>query len=230
MEWLVALIALAGCALTHDRARKLAAKKWRPAIAISIAVLVHYIVMAGLLAVLLTSFGIPTGDLQTRVVEVMPGYDANGKLEAGDAVVAVDGAPFGLLSERVNQAGGRAVVLTIVRAGARRDVTVQPTHGDDGRWLLGVKPRIESVLDHSTGTAVRLASRWPVDSGTGIVNFAREFLAGSDDPEPGGPKRIFEEFSVPFVFGHLVIALILRLALLALLVQTVVDVIRARRG
>lgn len=66
------------------------------------------------------------------VANVLPEYDAHGKLEPGDRIRAVnhtlhvvdDNAPT--LSERINAAKGAPVTLTIERAGVERDVTVQP--------------------------------------------------------------------------------------------------------
>jgi regulator of sigma E protease len=62
---------------------------------------------------------------------VMDGYDAHGKLESGDRIVAVNKVPLlfdspkGLV-ERVNAAKGEPLTLTLERNGATRSETIKP--------------------------------------------------------------------------------------------------------
>lgn len=66
---------------------------------------------------------------------------AAGILEPGDVVTAVDGREVTNTTElraAVADAGGAAVTLDIERDGEADEVSVTPTAGDDGAWLLGV--------------------------------------------------------------------------------------------
>jgi regulator of sigma E protease len=65
------------------------------------------------------------------VADVLPSYDAQGKLQSGDRIVAIDGAPHltsegPTLSERINAAKGAPITMTIERDGVQRDVPITP--------------------------------------------------------------------------------------------------------
>jgi len=78
---------------------------------------------------------------------VMAGYDAHGKLEAGDRILEVDHVPLFLdrgpsLVERVNAAEGAEITLTIERNGLPREVSITPRLDDTNQsvWRIGVRP------------------------------------------------------------------------------------------
>lgn len=76
------------------------------------------------------------------VTDVLPGHPATSILEAGDAIVAVDGtstprADDVIKAVRKHQPGDR-IELTIERDGRRRDVTVGTTKSDQGLPEIGV--------------------------------------------------------------------------------------------
>ncbi|MFG6445289.1 PDZ domain-containing protein [Microbacterium sp. P06] len=79
------------------------------------------------------------------VYAVSEGSAAEGVLEAGDVILAVDGEPMtetAEVSERIAAGEGEPVELTIERAGEEQTVSVTPRQTEvDGeqRWLVGVQ-------------------------------------------------------------------------------------------
>jgi regulator of sigma E protease len=68
---------------------------------------------------------------RAAVSDLLEGYDAHGKLERGDRIVAVDHTQHysdagPTLPERINAAKGAAVTITVERGGKLRDVTITP--------------------------------------------------------------------------------------------------------
>jgi hypothetical protein len=229
MAWIVALVGLALLALIHELVRRFAAKKWRHAIANIVGALAHYVAIVAVCFGFFTLYGMPTGEMQMRITETMPGYAAHGLLERDDIVLAVDGARNeGMpLSERVIRAGGKPLVLTIERGGAQRDVTVQPRE-NDGRWLLGVRVMREEILHHDPAVAADWAIKVPVLLLLDLKDeTAAEIVGGG--VEMGGPKRIIEEFTIRFPFWLAAFGILMRSALVALVIQLVVNIVRSRR-
>ena len=81
---------------------------------------------------------------------VLPGFDATGKLQPGDRIVAVDGARLDepvvpALVKAVNARDGAPVTLAFERDGTTQTITVRPQldRTKDGRtsWVLGIRPR-----------------------------------------------------------------------------------------
>ena len=77
------------------------------------------------------------------VDQLVPGYDAAGKLEHKDRIVAVDGRPLSWgtgheLSERVVASNGAPLRLTLLRNGQTIEVTVQPRLDDDRTPVLAL--------------------------------------------------------------------------------------------
>src|ERR1700712_3697702 len=65
------------------------------------------------------------------VADVLPDYDAHGKLASGDRILAVDRVPYLMTSgptlpERINAAKGAPVTITVERDGVQRDVQITP--------------------------------------------------------------------------------------------------------
>jgi hypothetical protein len=80
---------------------------------------------------------------------VLPGFDAEGKLQRGDCIVAIDGRAIGApvvpsLAQAVNLHRGAPVVLAVVRGNTAFAVVVQPSldRPADARpmWVLGIRP------------------------------------------------------------------------------------------
>lgn len=207
-----------------------------------------YLGVAALAFAFATCQGLPTGHIDIVVADLMDGYDAVGKLQPGDRILAVDGEPLLVgetpsLAERVRAKEGAAVTLTIRRAVALLDVTIQPRRGPSGRgeapvWLLGLRPRL--VPEHATDAAMAaaFAIRFPIAQLRGLAEEIASRFAAADEPDPGGPMRIVEEFRrEPSLAGASGVAwpYALSTALFALVVLALLDVagaaaiVRARR-
>jgi len=96
------------------------------------------------------------------VASVEEGYDAHGKLEHGDRILAVDHAPLFLdsgptLVDRVTAAKWAPLTLTIEREGVTRDVTIKPHFDYDRAPLDELARRVPSLAPH----VAMLVKRWP---------------------------------------------------------------------
>jgi regulator of sigma E protease len=89
------------------------------------------------------------------VADVLPDYDAHGKLASGDRILAVDRVPYLMTSgptlpERINAAKGAPVTLTIERDGVQRDVQITPRRDNEAfepaRAQLGELARAAPAL------------------------------------------------------------------------------------
>ena len=139
------------------------------------------------------------------------GFDAHGKLEAGDRILEVDHAPLVLgvkptLNERINAAKGAPVTLTIERKGQRRDVAITPKLDPDkdrkGNLLIGVKLQQQNeIADVGVLEAAQLALRYPVEETKKIGMMLYGIVFGSEKADPGGPIRMVEEFRNAFSAG-----------------------------
>src|SRR5438477_4170571 len=104
-----------------------------------------YLFTVMLAFVLFTCRGVLTERGWYAVDEVLAGFDALGKVMAGDRIVAIDGTPLHVpstpsLVEAVNARGGAPVTLDVVRDGANLQVVVQPKldrRSGGNVWVLG---------------------------------------------------------------------------------------------
>jgi PDZ domain-containing protein len=90
---------------------------------------------------------------ELSVVEVVGGSAAEGILQDGDLLLAIDGEEIdtiGVLRSELNDAGGSAVTLSIIRDGAPRDVEVTPNRSPEGDYQL------DNVGGPSAGTMFAL--------------------------------------------------------------------------
>ena len=90
---------------------------------------------------LFTCAGVPGKTAYFGVGELMKDYDAMGKLERGDRILAVDDVPIVIgdgasLSERVMKKQGAPMKLTVRRDGKVLDVTVLPKKSGKQRGLI----------------------------------------------------------------------------------------------
>jgi hypothetical protein len=181
---------------------------------------VAYLAVAGLAFAFGTFRGVPTGESVVTVRAVLDGFDAAGKLQPGDRIVAVDGEPLvpgraPSLTERVVAKQGAPVTLMIRRAGASLDVTIQPkqAEADDpkqaeagdpkqaeaGRipaWVLGVRQRVEPEVAAGAAAAAAYALRFPVAEARSVIvdHLVPMFSTGNVDVEVGDQQRLLEEF------------------------------------
>ncbi|UJP11514.1 PDZ domain-containing protein [Microbacterium sp. KUDC0406] len=81
---------------------------------------------------------------KVEVVEAVKDSPADGVLEAGDVIVAIDGQPVSsatVLREEVQKSDGKAVELTVDRNGAEQQVSLTPekqTVNGTTTWLIGI--------------------------------------------------------------------------------------------
>ena len=191
------------------------------ALAILSGTVVTYLGVVALAAAMYTCSGMPSKRLECIVTSVEPGYPAAGKLERGDRIIAIDGKPFdvspSLVIDRLN---GAPVKFTVVRHGETRDVTVQP-FGHDGHWVTGFRPKLEHAREMDAGRAVGAAFRYP------FVQVAHMFPAPAEHADPGGPKRIIDEYPVDRSAGETALGFAMLLAAYLLVIGFVVDLVRA---
>lgn len=165
---------------------------------------------------LYTCHGVRSAERWYGVVDVMPGYDAAGKLEPGDRILALDGkellanGPGPGLSEQVAAKQGAPVTLTVRRDGEVLDVTITPkpyVHWLDGdedtpSYLLGITRNIQhDVVDIGVLDAAKRAVVYPVDQTERIAKGLYGIVKGTEEADPGGPKRIVEEFKSAFEYS-----------------------------
>jgi regulator of sigma E protease len=178
---------------------------------------------------LYTCHGVDSSWKWYGVAAVKDGYDAAGKLEVGDRIIAVDHAPILARGEyqpehatvlksdslvaRVNAKNGDAVTLTVIRNGAPVDVAIQPQRakGDDGKdlmqngkpvFLLGIVPAEQpDVLDLGLIGTTGAALEYPVEQTKLIAGGLWEIINGKEKADPGGPKRIYDEFAKAWKLG-----------------------------
>jgi regulator of sigma E protease len=157
------------------------------------------------------------------VAAIKDGYDAAGKLEVGDRIVAVDSVPIlakgeyqpphgdgiraGLtLTERVTAKQGAPLTLTVIRDGMPVDVTIQPkpSTDKDGKpiYLLGIVPTEQAdLIEQGVFSSVAGALVYPIDETKTIATGLWEVVTGQQPADTGGPKRIFEEFAKAWRLG-----------------------------
>jgi regulator of sigma E protease len=168
------------------------------------------------------------------VGKVLPGYDAQGKLEPGDRLLEVNHTPLLLentheLTDRVTASQGAPLALKIERGGATMEVTVKPTLANDRRpleelarqvpvmaphvamitrnwaepvWRIGIQPETQyQAVKVGTVAAVRRAFVYPILQTKAIAAGLYGIVFGNEQADPGGPKRMVEEFYHAFKAG-----------------------------
>ncbi|HEY5951408.1 MAG TPA: M50 family metallopeptidase [Kofleriaceae bacterium] len=162
-----------------------------------------------------------------EVAAIRDGYDAKGKLALGDRIVAVEGVPIlargewvspdgkqytaDSLTRRVNEKKGQPVTLTVMRGGKPVDVTITPSlvfrdlpYAATPTYLLGIVP-IEraDVIEVGIFTSAASALEYPVRQTKMIAGGLYDIIRGEEKADPGGPKRIFDEFAKAWQLGPL---------------------------
>ena len=175
---------------------------------------------------LYTCHGVRSSEKYFGVVDVLPGYDAVGKLEKGDRIIAVDGdkifAHTGTgLTERVVAKKGAPVTITVKRDDKLVDVSITPKTyvdwwlGDEDKpsYLLGItRNRQADVVSIGILEAAKRSIIYPVEQTKVIAGGLYGIVRGTEKADPGGPKRIVEEFKSAFeisiVFGIELLAML----------------------
>jgi regulator of sigma E protease len=145
------------------------------------------------------------------VARVMPDYDAHGKLEPGDRILQVNHVPLFVaegknLNERIAEAKGAPISLTVERAGKQVEVQVVPRGDKDASgkqtWRIGVayQPQ-QQTIKVGVIDAARAALYYPVAQTRQIGVALYSIVFGSEKADPGGPIRMVEEFYRAFSTG-----------------------------
>ena len=162
---------------------------------------------------LYTCHGVRGDTLYVGVDDVMPGFDAMGKLESGDRIIAVDheallatDANERSLTGRVTAKKGAPVVLTVLRDGTSIDVSITPKPDKDDKgnpiYLLGIHKTIQTdVVSVGVFEAAKRSLIYPIEQTKLIVGGLKDIITGEQKADPGGPKRILDEFSKHFKAG-----------------------------
>lgn len=159
------------------------------------------------------------------VAAVNPGFDAHGKLEVGDRIIAIDTMPIlargeyispegkkytaGVLREKVMAKNGAPVTLTVLRAGQQLDISITPKvsfvglpYQPERVLLMGIVPIPEpDVLNVGVFSAVVDSFRYPIEQTKMISAGLYDIVTGKEDADPGGPKRIYDEFAKAWKLG-----------------------------
>jgi regulator of sigma E protease len=153
-----------------------------------------------------------------HIGSVSDGYDAKGKIEPGDRIVAIDGVPMyspasTKLSAAINSKHGAPLQVTVLRHGVQHvTLTVQPKaatdkqnnpiRDDHGKQLyrigVGLTP---DIVDVGIGEAAADAFVFPVIQTKAILNGLKDIFTGKEEADPGGPVRIVKEFNTAFSRG-----------------------------
>jgi regulator of sigma E protease len=161
---------------------------------------------------LYTCHGVNSTERYYGVVDVLPGYDAAGKLEPGDRILAVDGAtiyangPGLTLTERVVAKQGKPIQLTVRRDGKQIDVSITPkaSKDKDGKdtFLLGITRNAQAdIVKVGLFDAAGRALVYPIEQTKVIGAGLYGIVTGTEKADPGGPKRIVEEFKNAFEYS-----------------------------
>jgi regulator of sigma E protease len=157
--------------------------------------------------------GVRGDTLYIGVDEVMPGYDAMGKLEPGDRIIQVDHQPIlatdadaRSLTGRVTAKQGAPVLLTVERDGKQVDVSITPRADKDDKgnpiFLLGIRKTVQTdTVQVGIVAAAGRALYYPIAQTKVIVGGLYDIVTGEQKADPGGPKRILDEFSKQFKSG-----------------------------
>jgi len=145
-------------------------------------------------------------------------YDAGGKRQEGDHILLVDGQPRTVgedksLTQRVMDKKGAPVQLTVLRGLQLLQIEVTPKTRKDDKgeilkdkdgntiYRLGIEQSRLVLVDVSAPRAAWEALKYPVRQTQLIVAGLYGIIVGTEKADPGGPKRIFDEFAKAFSHG-----------------------------
>lgn len=148
-----------------------------------------------------------------RIVEV----DHQPILAVGDYTLpngkTVHADPNNGLIARVNQKLGAPVTLTIERNSKQLEITLQPKLAKDkagnpelrdGKpyYILGIQPSLQAdFVDVGIAGALGHALAYPILQTEMIGRGLYDIVSGKEKADPGGPKRIFDEFKKAWQIG-----------------------------
>jgi hypothetical protein len=208
----------------HVVLRELARRRRRPLIGFLASTATGYLVTTVFGFIFYACLGVPGEHL--HVAEVKDGFDAVGKLQRGDILVAAGGAPTTTtraLSDFMQRNGGMPVTITFDRDGTRHEVAILPKQDpDSGRWLLGITQEAELEGEGIAAATVDSLLFPPRD----VAEIAGGLAHGSG--EGGGPTRIVAEANRAFTSGpRVALQLLMHWSTLLMFVMLWADGIRA---
>lgn len=162
---------------------------------------------------LFTCHGMPSKQRYHTVAEVQPDSAALNKLQVDDRILAIDGQAVlanegASITEIISAKKGAPVDLTIQRAGALLHVVITPKAATDDKgtpiYLLGIKRSSQAdTVKVGVGRSAIAALEFPVVTTKMIVTQFYKIITREEKADPGGPKRIVEEFKAAFDAGWL---------------------------
>lgn len=179
----------------------------------------NYLTAIVLALVLFSLAGIESGTSWYGVSNVSSGFDAHGKLQAGDRIVKLDGKPlyetFGgqkqaALSTLVNGSKGKPLRLTVLRDGREMDVQVQPKLTEDTAkdakqkqvYRLGIELTIEEErVSVGPLDVVTESLTYPVVKTRQIAVGLYEIVTGQQEGMFMGPVGITDMIKRTFEVG-----------------------------
>jgi len=237
MLYIAVVLGLAAMLGLHELVVRVARKTIRRPWAVLLGPVAGYLVLAGFAFALYGGYGLSDGHRSYIVDEVLPGYDAADKLVPGDRIVEANQVALWptevTLMSVIDASRGESVVLTIERAGERRNVTVLPQQSQlPGRavWLIGIKTRLDELRVHDTGAALKAAAAYPIRATRDVAVHTYRLIAGSEEADIGGPVRIVQELAVAArPLGIRALEILLLFGLYAWLALGILDFVRLVR-
>lgn len=191
---------------------------WQRFVTIFAGPATNYLSAIVLAMILFTCHGVPKTGEYIYVATVLKDHNAFGKLEEGDYILLVDGAPLRngdgkSLPERVIEKKGAPIKLTIARGLQVLEVEITPklAQGPLAFWpwrkaaapsyQLGIAYSPSYLADIGVAEAGWRALRYPVEETKRIASGLYGIIVGTEKPDPGGPVRIVEELQKAFESG-----------------------------
>jgi regulator of sigma E protease len=143
---------------------------WQRFVTIFAGPATNYLSAVVLAFCLYTCAGVDGKTAYFGVAEILPDYDAAGKLEVGDRILLVDGAPILIgegksLVERVTEKQGAPMHLTVRRDGKLVEVTITPKKAPEKQTKYLIRG-IEKKFDDG-----RIVKKWPTVEKTEVQPF-----------------------------------------------------------
>ncbi len=199
---------------------------WQRFVTIFAGPATNYISALVLALALFTCHGMDSSWRWYAVAGVNQDYDAYGKLEVGDRILAIDHHNILSVGEYTLPSGevlrgdtgafkkslaakkGAPVTLTVLRDGKQLDLTLKPKleteKEKDGSpiYRLGISlAQQPDVLDVGIVTAAVGAVEYPIEQTKAIASGLWQIVTREQEADPGGPVRIFDEFSRAWELG-----------------------------
>src|SRR5262249_33831765 len=138
----------------------------------------------------------PTGN--TLIASVTKDWPADGRLQPGDVLRAVDGKPalsVEAFRGHVKAAGGKPIKVTVERAGKPVEVVIEP-RADKGSYFVGVALEPELVRRPlGIGAAAVESVRYPIAKSALILGGLWDIVTGRVAPDAIGPVKMVDYIS-----------------------------------